>query len=213
MVDSLAAIIARATESGHLRGVVPHLVPGGITHLQYADNTLILLDPTDIGLANLKLLLLCFENISGLKINFAKSEVVVTGVTDLERRKVADALNCKLESLPMHYLGIPVSYRPLSVADWNFLTEKVGHRVEPCQGLFLTFAGRLELTNSCLSSLPMFAMGIYLLHDTTHAVMDKQQPRFFWEGGDPSVSTIWWIGPRCAIQWSSEGWESSTPSS
>jgi hypothetical protein len=102
MVDSLAAIIARATESGHLRGVVPHLVPGGITHLQYADDTLILLDPTDIGLANLKLLLLCFENISGLKINFAKSEVVVTGVTDLERRKVADARNCKLGSLPMH---------------------------------------------------------------------------------------------------------------
>jgi hypothetical protein len=185
MVDSLAAIIARATDSGHLKGVVPHLIPGGITHLQYADDTLIMIEPSDLGLANLKLLLLCFENMSGLKINFAKSEAVVTGVPDLERQRVADALNCKLGSLPLHYLGLPVSDRPLSVADWNFLTEKVGHRVEPWQGLFLASAGRLELTNSCLSSLPMFAMGLYLLHDTTHAAMDRHRSRFFWEGVGP----------------------------
>jgi hypothetical protein len=117
MVDSLAAIIARASESGHLQGVVPHLIPGGVTHLQYADDTLILLEPSDVGVANLKLLLLCFENMSGLKINFAKSEVVVTGVTDQERQKFADALNCKLGSLPFKYLGLPVCDKPLSVAD------------------------------------------------------------------------------------------------
>jgi hypothetical protein len=49
-------------------------------------------------------------------------------------------------------------------------------------GLFLASSGRLEITNSCLSSLPMFAMGVYLLHDTTHSAMDKTRSRFFWEG-------------------------------
>nr|XP_051197209.1 uncharacterized protein LOC127310588 [Lolium perenne] len=78
--------------------------------------------------------------------------------------------------------GLPVSDRPLRVADWCFLPEKVGHRVDPWQGLFLASAGRLELTNSCLSSLPMFAMGIYLLHDATHLAMDRPRSRFFWEG-------------------------------
>jgi hypothetical protein len=28
----------------------------------------------------------------------------------------------------------------------------------------------------------LFAMGLYLLHDTTHAAMDKHRSRFFWEG-------------------------------
>jgi hypothetical protein len=109
--------------------------------------------------ANLKVLLLCFENMSGLKINFTKSEAVVTGVTEEEKLRVANSLNCKLGSLPMSYLGLPVSDKSLSVADWYFLTEKVGHRVDPWQGLYLASACRLELTNSCLSSLPMFAMG------------------------------------------------------
>jgi hypothetical protein len=87
-----------------------------------------------------------------------------------------------LGTLPIKYLGLPVSDKSLSVADWHFLTEKVGHRVDPWQGLFLASAGRLELTNSCLSSLPMFAMGIYLLHESTHGTMNKSRSRFFLEG-------------------------------
>jgi hypothetical protein len=182
MVDALAAILTRAKESGHIQGVVSHLIPGGMTHLQYADDTMIMIEPSDLGIANLKLLLLCFENMSGLKINFTKSEAIVTGVDDAERRRIADLLNCNLGDLPMTYLGLPVSDKTLSVADWYFLTEKVGHRVDPWQGLFLASAGRLELTNSCLSSLPMFAMGIYLLHEATHGEMNKSRARFFWEG-------------------------------
>jgi hypothetical protein len=182
MVDALAAMLSRANEAGPIQGVVPHLIPGGITHLQYADDTMVMIEPSDEGIANLKLILLCFENMSGLKINFDKSEVIVTGVTELEQHRVASMLNCKLGAFPMKYLGLPVSDRPLRVADWSFFPEKVGHRVDPWQGLFLALAGRLELTNSCLSSLPMFAMGIYILHDTAHSALDKPRARFFWEG-------------------------------
>jgi hypothetical protein len=101
MVDSLAAVLSRARESGHIQGVVPHLIPGGVTHLQYADDTMIMIEPSRVGVANLKLILLCFENMSGLKINFLKSEAIVTGVTEVERVWVANGINCKMGSLPM----------------------------------------------------------------------------------------------------------------
>jgi hypothetical protein len=64
--------------------------------LQYADDTLILIKPTDEGIAHLKLLLVCFENMSGLKINFDKSEVLVMGMSVPEQRRLANLLNCKL---------------------------------------------------------------------------------------------------------------------
>jgi hypothetical protein len=141
-----------------------------------------MIEPSDEGIANLKLLLLCFENMSGLKINFDKSEVLVMGVTAREQRRVASMLNYKLGQFPIKYLGLPVSDKALRVSDWDFLPQKVGHRVDPWQGLLLASAGRLELTNSYLSSLPMFAMGIYLLHAATHKAMDSCRARFFWEG-------------------------------
>jgi hypothetical protein len=72
VVDGLAVMLSRANLAGHIRGVVPHLILGGVTHLQYADDTMILIELTDVGITNLKAHLLCFENMSGLKINFNK---------------------------------------------------------------------------------------------------------------------------------------------
>jgi hypothetical protein len=47
--------------------------------VQYADDMIIMFQPTELEVANLKFFLLCFENMSGLRINFHKSEVLVLG--------------------------------------------------------------------------------------------------------------------------------------
>lgn len=56
-----------------ISGVVPHLVDDGLFILQYADDTLIFLKHDLEKAKNMKLLLLAFEKLSGLKINFHKS--------------------------------------------------------------------------------------------------------------------------------------------
>jgi hypothetical protein len=67
-----------------------------------------------MGVANLKLILLCFENMSGLKVNFYKSELVVVGTTKFEQVRMANLVNCNLVELPISYLGLPVSDKRLS---------------------------------------------------------------------------------------------------
>jgi hypothetical protein len=62
---------------------------------------------------------------SGLKISFDKSEVLTIGVTELEKCRVANLLNCKLGKFPMKYLGLTISDLPPRVADWEFLPDKV----------------------------------------------------------------------------------------
>ena len=59
--------------------------------------------------ANLKFLLLCFQQMSSLTINFDKSEVMVLGCPPEEAQAIADRLNCRLGSFPTTYLGIPIS--------------------------------------------------------------------------------------------------------
>jgi hypothetical protein len=63
--------------------VVPHLVDEGLSILQYADDTILLTTlfmDHDLDKANnLKLIFSAFEELSGIKINFHKSELFCFG--------------------------------------------------------------------------------------------------------------------------------------
>jgi hypothetical protein len=80
---------------------------------------------------NLKFLLLCFESLSGLKINFAKSEAFVIGADEEEQRCAAFMLNCKLGKLPMTYLGLPIDAMKLPIAAFQPLMQRVAKKVDP----------------------------------------------------------------------------------
>jgi hypothetical protein len=150
-----------------------------------------MLQPDALGLANLKFLLLCFENMSGLRINFHKSEVMVLGSTDLEQEAIANLLNCKKGSFPFTYLGLPISDRAIKASDWGPLTTRVGRRADPWMGKFMSSAARLTLINACLSNLPLHAMGVYLLGEGVHAEFRKHRARFFWEANGPRRKYHW----------------------
>jgi hypothetical protein len=79
VVDMLAILIKRAKAEGQIDGVVPHLVDDGLSILQYVDDALISLGHDLEKAKNLKLLLCAFEWLSGLKINFHKSEFFCFG--------------------------------------------------------------------------------------------------------------------------------------
>ncbi|KAK1693140.1 hypothetical protein QYE76_009837 [Lolium multiflorum] len=183
--EALSGILTAASEAGHIHGVVPHLIPGGISHLQYADDTLILIQNDEQSILNLKFLLLCFEDMSGLKINFHKSEVIVLDAHAEEQTRIANKFNCKQGAFPFIYLGLPISDRKLSLEQWLFLVRRLASKLEPWVGRLLSSGGRLVLSNSCLDNLPMFAMGLFLLQDGIHVKFDSIRSRFFWEGAGP----------------------------
>ncbi|WVZ91890.1 hypothetical protein U9M48_038003 [Paspalum notatum var. saurae] len=75
----LAIILSRAKTNGQVRGVVPHLVEGGLSILQYADDTILFLNHDMEQAKNMKMILCMFVELSGLKINFHKSEIFCFG--------------------------------------------------------------------------------------------------------------------------------------
>jgi hypothetical protein len=68
--------------------------------LQYADDTILLIQE-DLQAINLKLLLYIFESMSGLKINFEKSEAVLILEDDTKLNYFADIFNCQRGSWPI----------------------------------------------------------------------------------------------------------------
>lgn len=117
----------------------------------------------DENIVTIKFLLYCFEEMSSLKINYQKSEVVVTGAEEEETLRVANLLNCQVGALPMKYLGLPVHREKLTSADLGVVSIKLEKRLATWQYRHLSFGGRAVLINSCLCSIPSYTMGMYLL--------------------------------------------------
>jgi hypothetical protein len=74
---------------------------------------------------NLKLILSSFEQLSGLKINFYKSELYYFGEAQYEVTAYVGLFGCGHSQFPMRYLGIPIHYRRLAIAEWKLVEKRL----------------------------------------------------------------------------------------
>ena len=154
-------LIARAKEDGQVEGVITHLIQDGLSILQYADDTVIFMSHDVEKAVNMKLLLSTFEQLSGLKINFHKSEVFCFGKAKDHEEFYSQLFGCVIGKFPFRYLGLPMHFKKLFNKDWKNIEERIEKRLSSWKGKMLTVGGRLVLINSVLSSLPMFMFMIY----------------------------------------------------
>jgi len=174
--------MTKAKEQGLVKGVVPHLLPGGITHLQYADDTVLMMEGDLSLVRNLKFLLYCFEWMSGLKINYHKSELITFGMDEGDQQATANMLNCNIGKMPMRYLGFPISSKNVGMRGFSNIIEKMRQKLQPWKSKHLSSGGRLILTNSSLSSMPTYTMGVFMLQEGVHKQMENIRSKFFWGG-------------------------------
>lgn len=92
-----------------ITGLISHIVPKGVSILQYADDTIIFLKYDLEGAMHTKLLLYLFEMLAGFKINFNKSEVLMVNDDESWGPQYADIFNCQIGLFPIKYFGVPIS--------------------------------------------------------------------------------------------------------
>lgn len=80
-----------------------------ITHLCFADDLVVFTSATPSSLLGLKTTLTIFYNVSGLGVSFAKSEIFCSGVDLDTQTHLAAILGLQRSSLPVRYLGFPLS--------------------------------------------------------------------------------------------------------
>lgn len=88
-----------------------------ILNLYFADDTLLFLKADNSNIEALKWILIGFENLSGMKINFSKYEMVSLNISSTETISLASLIGCEVSSLPITYLGIPLHSKKLRSQD------------------------------------------------------------------------------------------------
>ena len=73
---------------------------------------------------NRKLVFCLFEQLSGLRINFNKSELFCFGRAKEEQDEYRQLFGCEMGSLPFSYLGIPIHHRCLMNKEWKCIEDR-----------------------------------------------------------------------------------------
>jgi len=134
-----------------------------ITHLQFADDALLVGNGDFDGILMIKAILRCFKLVSRLRINFSKSQLVGVAILEDRVKFFAKVLSCRISKVPFSYLGIPVGCNPRRFATWSSVIDKICSTRSSWMHLSLSFIGRVCLLNSILTSLPLFFMSFFKL--------------------------------------------------
>jgi len=126
VMEAFCRLLSVTVESGHLSGFSVGSRPPviKISHLLFANDTLVFCEAYTSHLCYLGVLLLCFEAVSGLKVNLAKSLLVPIGNVD-NVAKFATILSCGTYSLPMKYLGMPLGVCDKATSIWDDIIVKM----------------------------------------------------------------------------------------
>jgi hypothetical protein len=122
-----------------------------LNRLLFADDTLVFSRANPDHLHYLRILLLTFEAVSGLKINLDKSVLVPIGYVD-NLDDLAGILGCGVSSLPLKYLGLPLEAHFKAKSSWDEVVGKIERRLASWKRLYLSKGGRVTLIKNTLQS-------------------------------------------------------------
>ena len=162
VMEALSRMIAAAID----HGLISRFSVGAslsemvnISHLLFADDTLVFCGANFDQVRSIKALLVSFEAVSNLKVNLAKSSLISVGDVD-NLDDLANILGCGMASLPLKYLGLPLGVSFKAKPVWDDIVEKVDHRLASWKRQYLSKGCRVTLIKSTLSNLPTYFLSL-----------------------------------------------------
>jgi hypothetical protein len=148
-----------------------------VSHLLFADDTLVFCGADASQISYMSALLVCFEAVSGLKVNLSKSSLVPVGsLGDVDQ--LVDSLGCGTTELPLKYLGLPLGASFKLKTMWRDLEDRMARRLAPWKRSYLSKGGRVALIKSTLSNLPTYLLSLFPIPADVAKRIEKIQRDF-----------------------------------
>ena len=175
-------MLFKTEECNQIRGLKPSPNAPSVSHLQYANDTLLFCDAINDQAKKMVAILRCFEAVFGLNINLPESAILGVSVDASSLHHLAGILGCKVDSFPSTYLGIPLCLGRVPISVWNHVLERIEKKLSSWKARYLSLGDRITLIQFALANLPIYYMSILKCPTAIINRIEKLQRDFLWHG-------------------------------
>jgi hypothetical protein len=163
--------------------------------IQYADDTILVMQADTNELMHLKRILIDYATSTGLRINFQKSNLIPINISSDRAQELADLFGCAVASMPFTYLGLPMGTTKPNVTDLMPLVCRIERKVTSST-LLMSHAGKLAYVNAIITSIANYTMCTIEINPKILQHVEKIRRRVLWskktDDGDKCLSLAAW---------------------
>ena len=191
--EGLSHLLRDAERKNLIHGVKIGRRVEPISHLFFADDSLLFIRATEDEVENVLEVLSIYEAASGQKLNMEKSEMSYS--RNIEPEKI-NMLQTKLtfKAVEGHekYLGLPTFIGSYKKRVFQVIQDRVWKKLKGWKGQCLSQAGREVLIKAVAQAIPTYAMQCFRLPESILDEMEKMCRSFFW-GQQKEEKKIAWV--------------------
>lgn len=129
VADGISASFRRVEQRRLVEGFVVGDDRIMVSHLQFVDETILILQEDRANIRKVDRCIKVFETISDLKVNMGKSCLVGINLSDEAVLSLAAEMGCEVGSWPLKYLGMPLGGNSRVISFWNPVVEKISRKL------------------------------------------------------------------------------------
>ena len=190
--EGLHAIIQQAADSGSITGVSLCRAGPKVTHLLFADNSLLFCRANNQECNTILDLLEKYERASGQRINREKTQLFFSSNTNQQvQNSIKGRFGVSVSHQFEKYLGLPSFVGRGKKQSFSFIRERIWQKIQGWKEKLLSQAGREVLIKSILQALPTFTMNCFKLPRSLCKDIESLIRKFWWGYRGDQRKTHW----------------------
>ncbi|KAL5740942.1 hypothetical protein ACOSQ2_030122 [Xanthoceras sorbifolium] len=193
--EGLSAMLAQAEHRGSLHGIRVARSAPQVSHLLFADDSLVFVKAEEADCRCLKHVLDSYERASGQAVNYDKSALSFSPNTQLSVRTLVGSLfNIGEVSCHDKYLGLPSAISKNRRNVFANIKEKVWQKLQGWKHKLLSVGGREVLLKAVVQAVPTYAMNCFRLPSSLLKDIQRMIADFWWgwKGGSRKMHWVGW---------------------
>lgn len=192
VADVFSLLLNKAVSNKTLMGIKMKKKCPMLSHLFFADDSLIFLEANPKCCLNFMEVAKAFSEATGLSINAHKSSAFFSANSSSQLKgEILGVLGMKEMDPATQYLGLPAFWGSSKKEAMGFIKDKIMSKVRGWANKQLNQAGKEVLIKSVLQTIPMYAFMVFKVPNTLCSTLNSVISKFWWENGDNGGKIHW----------------------